>query len=98
MGEIKAADACAWPHGTALGQRNAGVFLHVQQVPQNPFLSMIRAGGIPGGGPDAAILFADQIVDGELFGFPVAPLLAHAPVQVLREGFRQSIRQRLRHD
>ena len=62
------------------------------------FLGVVRAGGIAGGGTDAAIFFLDQIVGGEVFRFAVAPFFADAFVQIFGERFGQAVGQRFGHD
>src|SRR5689334_9886281 len=69
VGEVKAAYACAGPHGAALSQVNSSILLDVEKVPENPFFSMVGAGGITRRRPDTAIFFANQIVVGEIFCF-----------------------------
>ena len=59
---------------------------------------MIWAGGITRGGPNTAVLLGNQIIDGQGFLFAISPFSADPLVQILGEGFRQSIRQRLGHD
>src|SRR5205809_1076104 len=98
MRKIKAADARAGPHGAAFGQFDAGVLFGVEQLPERPLLGVVGAGRIAGGGADAAVLFADQILGGQLLQLAEAPFLARALVQVLGKGLRQAIRQSLGHN
>ena len=98
MGKVKAADAAGRPHRAAFGQLDAGVFFHVQQIPERPLFRVVGTGRIAGGGADAAILFLDQLLDGEVFIFAITPFGADAPVQVFGEGFRQAVGQRLGQD
>ena len=83
MREVQSAHRTRRPHGVTFGEADAGVFLGVKQLPQQPLLRVIRAGGITGGGTDAAIFFADQLVAAQGFVSAVAPLAAGARVQAL---------------
>src|SRR5213595_814679 len=83
MREIQAADRTGRIHGAALGQRYAGLLLHIQQLPRNPLLCMIGAGGIAGGWPNSPVALPDQLFSRELFHAAVAPVLARSFVQVL---------------
>ena len=49
VGEIQAAHGTGRPHSAALGQLDAGIILHLKQLPKQLFLGMIRAGRITGG-------------------------------------------------
>ncbi len=62
MREVKSADGTGGPHGETFGQLDARVPFHVEQLPQSALLGVVGAGGITGGGTDAAIFLADQIL------------------------------------
>ena len=62
MIEIVAADAAGGVHGVGLRQCYAGGFGGIEQVEERRFLGMIRAGGIAGGGADAAVLLSQVSV------------------------------------
>src|SRR5207245_950439 len=62
MREVESAHTRPRPHGATFGELDPRVFLNVEELPKNPFFSMVRAGRITGRWPNAAILFADQIV------------------------------------
>ena len=70
----------------------------VEQLPENAFFRVVGTRRITGGGADAAILFADQIFSGKIFGPAETPILARALVQIFGERFRQTVGQRLGHD
>ena len=59
---------------------------------------MVRTSGIASGGTNAAITFVDQVIQGQPFVAPIAPILPGPAVQKLGEGLRQAIRQGLGHD
>src|ERR1051325_2895598 len=98
MREVEPADAASGPHGETLGEFDAGVRLHVEQLPENALLGVIGARGITGRRTDAAILFLDEVFRRKLLGPSVSPLVTNALVEKLGEGFGQSVGQRLRHD
>ncbi len=98
MREVEAADAGAGPHGEGLGDLHAGVGFDVEQLPDGALLGVVGAGGIAGGGADAAILFLDEFGGGEGFRAAVAPLVAHALVEALGEGFGEAVGDGLGHD
>ena len=83
MREVQSAHRTRRPHRVTLGKADAGVLLGVKQLPQQPLLRVIRTGGITGGGTDAAIFFANQLVAAQGFVSAVAPLAAGARVQAL---------------
>src|SRR5258706_1050775 len=60
--EIKSAHGTGGPHRVTFGELDAGVLLHVEQVPKDSFLGVVRARGVAGGGADASVLFVDQVV------------------------------------
>src|SRR5436309_15472775 len=98
MREIEAADAAGGPHGAAFSELDAGVLLRVEQLPENPLFGVVGAGGIAGGGPDAAILFFDQLFGTQILIPAVAPFFTHALVQVFSERFGESVGQRFSHN
>ena len=98
MREVKAADAAAGPHGAALGELDAGVLVHVEELPKNPLLGVIGAGGIAGCGANAAILFFDQLVPRKLLVATVTPFFPNAFMQILGEGLGEAVGERLGHD
>ena len=98
VGEVEAADAGAGPHGEGLGDLHAGVGLDVEQAPDGSLLGVVGAGGVAGGGADAAILFVDEFFGGEVFAEAVAPLVADAFVQAFGEGFGEAVGDGLGHD
>src|SRR3712207_3635475 len=63
VGEVEAADRGAGPHGHALGERDAGGRLDVEQLPDGALLGVLRAGGVAGRGAGAAVtLGAPRVV------------------------------------
>src|SRR5207249_196684 len=98
MREIETADAAGGPHGAAFSELDAGDLLRVEQLPENPLFGVIGAGGIAGGGPDAAILFFDQLFETQILIRTVAPLVACALVQILSERFSEPVGQRFRYN
>ena len=64
MSEVEAADAGAGPHRERFGDEHAGVGLDVEQSPERAFFGVVGAGGVAGGGTDAAIFFVDEFVVG----------------------------------
>ena len=71
---------------------------HVEQAPDRALLGVVRAGGVAGGGTDAAILFLDELGRAEIFVAAVAPLVADALVQAFGEGFGEAVGEGLGHD
>src|ERR1035441_8784887 len=64
VGEVQSADTRAGPHGAAFGQLDAGVLFRVEQLPEGPFLRVVGASGVAGGGADAAILSPNHLFHG----------------------------------
>src|SRR5580765_4709515 len=86
VGEVEAADARRGEHSVALGELHAGL-RSFEQAEQGALLGVVRTRRIAGRGPDAAVLFGEEIVVRELLLRRVAPVfLAHALVQQLGEG------------
>src|SRR5690606_11880912 len=98
VGEVQAADAGAWPHGERLGDADAGALLDLEQAPEGGFFGVVGAGGVAGGGADAAVLFGDEVVVAERFVLAVAPLDAGALVEALGEGFGEAVGEGFGHD
>src|ERR1039457_6285834 len=98
MREIKSTDAAAGPHGETLGELDAGVFLRVEQVPENSLFRMVWAGRITGCRADAAIFLFDEVLGRELLVSSEAPGSTRLLVQVLGERFGQAVGQRFGHD
>jgi hypothetical protein len=69
MGQVDAADAGGRPHGEALGQRDAHGG-RLQKVEELHLLAVLGAGRIAKGGPDAAVLFGDEIVVAQFSAAP----------------------------
>ena len=98
MGKIKAAHAAGRPHGAAFGQLDAGLLFHVQQFPERPLFCVVGTGRIAGGGADAAILFLNQLLHGQILIPSISPFGANAPVQIFSKSLRQAVGQRLGQD
>ncbi len=98
MRKIKPADRTRRPHRVAFRQLDGRIPFHVEQLPQNPFLRVVGAGGITGRRADSPIPLADQILACKVFGFAVAPVRARALVQTFGESLRQPVGERLAHD
>ena len=96
MPEVDAADARGRNHRAALRERHADV-LGAEQVEELPLLAVVRAGGVPEGGPDAAKALRDQLFGRELAALLV-PLLPRDLVQVLGERLGKAVGERLRDD
>jgi hypothetical protein len=96
VGEVEAAHARSGPHRKRLGNHHAGVGLDVEQAPERALLGVIGAGGIAGGGADAAILLVDEVVDGGAGGGAAGALEAFDDFLGLRrESNCRSARRRL---
>jgi len=67
VGEIEPADAAGREHGEAFGERDPGVPLGVEELPERPLLSVVGLRWIAGGGADAAVFFADHFFGGQVF-------------------------------
>src|SRR5258708_32248480 len=80
MPEVDAADARRRDHRATLRERDADV-LGTEQVEELPLLTVVRAGGIPEGRPDAAEALRDQ-----LLGRERAALLVPLPPRDLVQG------------
>ena len=65
---------------------------------QRSLIGMIRTRRITGGGPDAAILFANQICIRQLFVAPKSPRDTSLFMQIFGERFSQSVCQRFDHN
>ena len=98
VGEVEAADGGGGVHGEALGEPDPGRFLDVEEVPERPLLGVVGAGGIAGGGADAAVLLVDQVVGRERLVPAVAPVAAGLLVEHLGERLGQAVGQGLGHD
>src|SRR5260221_12887214 len=98
MRKIQPADTRARPHRKAFRNLDAGLALDIEQFPQDAFLGMIRTRGITRRRANAAILFFDELLGGEVFRVPISPLVAHTLVQAFGEGLGEAVRQRLGHD
>ena len=68
------------------------------RLPERALLGVVGAGGVAGGGADAAILLLDELGGAEVFVAAVAPLVADALVQALGEGFGEAVGEGLGHD
>jgi len=87
------------PHGEVFGQFDADAGGGVEHLEQRGFFAVLGAGGVAGRGADALVFFRNQLVIAERFLAGVAPeLAAHPQVQVLGEGFGQTVAQRLEQD
>ena len=73
VGEVEAAYAGAGPHGEGLGDQHSGVRLDVEQTPDRALLGVVGAGGVAGGGADAAIFFVDELLGAQVFGAGRSP-------------------------
>src|ERR1700761_434096 len=91
MSEVEAADAGAGPHGERFGDEHSGVGLDVEKAPESSLFGVVGAGGVAGGGTDAAIFFVDEIVGGEIFGAAVAPFVADFFVETFGESFGEAV-------
>ncbi len=96
MRKIPAAHRSGGHHGVGLGDLNAGLALHIEQLPQGFLFRVIRARGISRRRPNPLILFRNQLFIGQPLFRCVAPeFAAYSQMQTLRERLRQSIGQRL---
>src|SRR5437867_5240981 len=59
MRKIESADRAGRIHGKILGQADTRVFLHLQEIKQRLFFSMVRAGWIPWRRANATISLLD---------------------------------------
>src|ERR1035438_8387147 len=60
--EVPAGHAACGRHGAALRQPDSGGGLRAKKVEEDGLLAVVGAGGISGGGADAAVAFAEQIL------------------------------------
>ena len=74
-------------HRKRLRQFDPCVVLCIEQIKERSFLGVIGTGWITGGGPDAAIFFADQISIRQLFVAPKSPSDASFFMQIFSKGF-----------
>src|SRR5664280_3305912 len=79
MIEIKPAHAAGRMHGEALGQDDSGGGLGAEQIEEQAFLGMIRAGRIAGRRADAPVFLAEQFLHRQVFGAAIAAEIAGAP-------------------
>ena len=98
MGKVPAAHTAGGPHRATLGQLDSRNALHIEQLPENLLLGVIRAGGITGSRADPAISFANQILVAQVFIVPVTEILAGLFVETFGKCFRQPIRNRFSQD
>ena len=87
MRKIEPAHAGAGMHRKRLRQFHPCVVLCIEQIKERSFLGVIGTGWITGGGPDAAIFFADQISIRELFVAPKSPRDASFFMQIFGKRF-----------
>src|SRR5438045_1181535 len=59
MRKIESADTAAGPHCKILREDDPGVFLHIEEFPEQALLRMVGASRVSGGGTNPAILFID---------------------------------------
>src|SRR5580765_384452 len=96
MREVDAAHARGRRHSIALREREASL-LGAEQREQLRLLAVVRAGGIPERGTDAAEALGNQLFRRELRALLV-PGAARDLVQVLRERLGETVGERLDHD
>ena len=96
--KIEAAHTAAGPHRVALGELDAGLRFRVEQLPERALFRVVRARRVAGCGADAAVLFVDEIVGGEVLSFAVAPFVADALVQALGERLGEPVGDGFGHD
>ena len=78
MREVKAANRGRWIHGIALGQRNSRRASDIEQIEDERLLGMVGLGGITWRGPDAAILFRNEIFLAQQLRLAVSPNVTRA--------------------
>ena len=59
MAEVETADGTGGIHGEVFGEENLGVLFGLEEIEEEAFFGVIRAGGIAGRGTNAAIVFLD---------------------------------------
>src|SRR5438045_9259278 len=96
MGEVDAAHARGRRHRIGLREREAG-FLRAEQREELRLLAVVRAGGVPERGPDAAEALRDQLFGRERWA-RLVPGTARGLVQVLGERLGATAGARLGHD
>ena len=86
-------------HGQGLGQRDASLFLHLHQLPHGLLLRVVRLRRVPGGGPNAGVFDAEEILVSEVVLVGVGPeVCTDEVVDALGEGLGQAVGQGGRHD
>ena len=98
MGEVKTADAGAGPHGIGFGDLNAGVGFDVEKTPDSSLLGVVGTGGVARRGTNATVFLVNEVVDGEVFGTTITPLVTNAFVEAFGEGFGEAISEGFGHD
>lgn len=91
MCEVKAGDSGGREHGETFGEMDTYGIFDMEEIEECAFFGMVGASGITGGGADAAIAFADQIIVAEVFLLAESPFVANALVEVFGEGFGESV-------
>ena len=85
-------------HGVALGERDAGGSLGVEQFEERALFGVVGLGRVAGGRADAAVFFLDQVVVRKLLVAAVAPGLADFGVQIFGKCFGQAVGEGFRQD
>ena len=67
------------------------MLLGLQEIEEGALFGVIRAGRIAGRGTDPTIPFPDEVLDRELFGSSIAPVVAGLLVQQFGEAFGEAV-------
>src|SRR5215467_16327060 len=98
MSEVKTAHARSRPHRKRLRNLNSGICFYIEQMPERPFLGVIRTCRITCCRPNAPIFFLNKVCVVQVFRATIAPLVADAFMQALSKSLSQTIGQGLSHD
>ena len=99
MGEIISGNRCSWENGFGLGQCRTNALFGIEQRPNQVFVKVVRAGGVPRRRSNSAVGFFDEFLVGEVFFSCIAPCGGpYVLVQPFRHGFGQAISDSLHED
>src|ERR1039457_4169900 len=95
---VPAAPAAGGRHRAALRQADAGRGLRPKQLEKDGLFRVVRTGGIPGRGPDAAVPLTDEVGVAKVLNAAESTSLAGPLVKHLRHSLGEPVAESLAHD